>query len=306
MVKLLLTWHAYPPDPPYWKYMNIDGLMISLSSFKRKKLIDSFTLRGLKKSLGLNSVIIVDSITKNLWKYGGMDPSKTQAQTLYLQYMLGADLLVHKDFPLIKNNISKNYREKYFKRTLFNAELALKISERLGIDVILVIQGWDLNTYLKCAKVYQELGAKYMGIGSLASKRSIKYITNIIKGVKKIIGRKTYIHVFGMMNPKIIPNIAKYIDSVDVSTPIKAAIAREVIIPINNTLKRIPLSIMGIDNLKNIVKDKRLTIFIEELEKTRTLHELKQKLAIFNAYALLSWLRRIINIKGDGNKIVNP
>ena len=291
-MKVFLTWRADPPDPPYWEWIsNLPGIVVALSGMSPRQ-IDSTSIRHLRLRLGVNSTIIVDSVITPLWKEGGIDLAKPQSLLLYMERMTGADILIHKDYPLIKLN--KDKREQLWRRTIVNAELALKIADKMGIKIMLVAQGWDIKSYVMSAEKYREFGAEYIAIGSLAVHRSNpQYVYDVVKAVRSAVGSRIHLHVLGVSLSSQISSLKKYADSVDISTPIRAAIAREVLWPDHDftTLKRTRITSEIINELMSILDGKGKEL-IHRLMSSSNTHRFVWNLALLNAYILYYWLSK--------------
>lgn len=289
-MKVLLTWYANPPDPYYWLWIrDLDGVVVKLSSMTHKQL-EHMQLRGLKRTLGLESMLVVDSLMEPL---GSGLVEKLQSWILYMQRLLGADVLVHRDYPVgfLDGNVED--REKFLRKTMLNAEMAVKLADKLGVEIMLVAQGWDLKSYTKCALHYSEIGARYIGVGSLVPKRSNRrFLVEVVSAIRRAVGSRAHVHVFGVMSPLAALELFKYVDSVDISTPIRAAVAREVFVEVNGRLRRIHVSLIGEKGLHELVS--RVPELEKLAEKTLSSRELIRCLAIYNAYTIVDWVRRSI------------
>jgi len=291
-LKVFLSWYADPPDPPYWLWIKeLDGIVVSLHSFiKRKTLLDAVTLRGLRRFIGCDKTIIVDSLPFSLFSSLNSHVEPLQSWILYTQRLLGADILVHRDIPLI--NASENVRDKLLRRTMLNAEHALRVAEKLSVDIMLVVQGWDIDSYTMCARYYRDLGAKYVAIGSLVPKRgNTEFVKKVTKRVREILGRSAHLHLLGIANPSVVLKLNKCVDSVDVSTPIRAAMARNVLIEMNGRLRRVNLNIIGEQQLYELL-EKVSKDLSHELGKAKGVRDIIRLLAIYNAYVLINLLKR--------------
>jgi len=290
-MKVYLTWRADPPDPPYWDWIEeLPGIVVSLSGMKLPTK-DSLSYRNIKKKLGVRFTVIIDSLTTPLWKSKGLDILTPQSLVLYMQHVMGADILVHKDYPLIDRNLAPEVRKKLWQKTITNAEAALKLAEKFGLNVMLVVQGWDLESYVRCAEIYRQLGAKHIGIGSLAPKKSkTEFVLEVAKNVRSVVGSSVHIHVFGVSLPRAILNLARYADSVDVSTPIRAAAAREIMLIDNNELKRFKYSLINVGELELDEKERKILL---NVLSAKNAHELTWNLALFNAYELFKWIKQL-------------
>ena len=290
-MKILLTWHNDPPDPPYWEWIpELDGLVVSLSSIKPKN-IDRMTFRNLKTETSRRLLIVVDSLTSALWKCGGVDYLRLQSWIMHVQRSLGADILVHKDYPLIDRSLSVDVKMKLLRKTIINAEFAVRLADKLGIDVMLVVQGWDRKSYARCAEAFKDLGIKYVGVGSLAPMRS--NIIGILRGVREVLGRRVHLHVFGMSSPSVLHELVKLSDSTDISTPIRAAIARECLVVKEGRIKRVKFSLLG-EAITDLAFDEISRSLIEGIKNALTARELIRKLAILNAYTLVNYVKKML------------
>jgi tRNA-guanine family transglycosylase len=299
-MKILLTWYASPPDPFYWLWTrDLDGVLISLHSM-RGRILDVVATRGLRRVLDVpsgNFMVVVDSLPFGLRDgLPGAQPALVQPQqmwVLYVQRILGADVLVHRDIPMVNVGSDPSLREKLLRRTLVNAEQALRIADKLGLDVMLVVQGWDLESYGRCARFYKDLGAKYVGVGSLVPRRgNTKFVEEVVSMVRSVLGGGVHLHLLGVSMPRAIVKLSRYVDSVDISTPIRAAVAREVIVASKGRVRRVHLSVVG-ERVYEIVREVNEEL-AERMEKARTLREFTRLLAVYNAITLIRWLKRRI------------
>lgn len=289
-MKVFLSWYASPPDPPYWLWVrSLDGIVVALHSLRRG-VLDSVIVRGLKRSLGCGKTLVVDSLPFSLYSGARGFAEPLQSWVLYVQRMLGADILVHRDYPLVK--ASEGERERLLKRTILNAEHALKVAEKLGVNVMLVVQGWDIESYTRCAEHYKSLGAKYIGIGSLVPKKgNAEFLESVIKAIREVLSQNTYVHLFGVSSPRLALKLAKYVDSIDISTPIRAAAAREVIVEIGGRLKRVHISAIGEEQLHKMLEIVSLDL-LEKFKNAKRLRDAVRAIAVYNAYVLINWLKK--------------
>jgi queuine/archaeosine tRNA-ribosyltransferase len=59
-MRLYISWYPDPPDPSYWKWFRIDGLLVSLYNFRRSLLRKVSTI-GLHKFTTFRGEILLDS-----------------------------------------------------------------------------------------------------------------------------------------------------------------------------------------------------------------------------------------------------
>jgi tRNA-guanine family transglycosylase len=206
----------------YWEWFDIDGIIVSLSSLHSRSLQHSMEM-GIHRFCGFNGTIIIDS--------GGLSlirRPRTQTETFQFQRWLGADFAVHLDRPYVKGPRLGNPGD-MLKETLQNARIAKALQSEYGdMEVIYVVQGWDLDSYSYCARKLNELNVEYYGVGSLIGK-STDDIVNIVTRVRNIIGNKARLHIFGISKFETISLIRDQIDSFDSSAPIKASFSKEYI-----------------------------------------------------------------------------
>ena len=77
------------------------------------------------------------------------------------------------------------------------------------------VQGWDPESYASAVKLYQEMGYKYVALGSLVMAKTTEII-EILKCVDKIRKPETKVHMFGVARLEAINEFKKYgVASVD-------------------------------------------------------------------------------------------
>ena len=284
-MKFFISWHPVPPDPPYWKWFKPDGIAVSLANVNRR-FIERATTLGIHKVLGYDGTVMIDSLTSS--------KSISQLHVLILQSWMKPDLAVHKDYPILDRTLSTSIRWKMLKKTIANAEAALKLEDRLGIRLIYVIQGWDLRTFTWCAEKYLEIGISRMGLGSskLASPNNL---IRRIKTIRQIIGKRNYLHVFGALKPSVIKSLSRYVDSVDSSSPVQAAVRKSVyIVTKENKLKRIKLDYVSLNDLIELLPKELGTWIVKVFEDEyieSILKKSKDARAILNAYVLTKYIK---------------
>jgi|MonGeyMetagenome_1017769.scaffolds.fasta_scaffold46528_3 hypothetical protein len=304
MTRLYLTWFAGPEDPRYWEYFSVEGLVVSLKSIINMRkhrgfgLINRLLSEGFRKFYGYNGPLIIDSMIQALHVRASSVSDLNQSLILYLQYVLGSDVLVHRDYPLI-NVEDPELRGKLFMRNLVNAEAALRFGESIGRDVMLVVQGWDLESYTKCAQYYKDLGARYVGVGSLVPHRNDwNFITNIVKSIREALGKGVHIHLFGIGSPSLLRRVSNLVDSVDISTPAIAAGKKEVFILGNDGIVRVKVSsVDGVSMLKlrlEITNDEVERRLIEMILNARSLRDENRAVMLYNAYILNKYKSSLI------------
>ena len=241
-MKYYISWYPNPPDPRYWEWFKIDGIMISLGSLRGSILKKALTL-GLHRFTGFNGDIFLDS---GAFQFRNRGTNKNQKQVLELQSWLNSDFASHLDKPFI-NIRGLTQQEKWFrlKQTIENAIIAKRWErERDGeLTIVYVIQGWDSKSIKLCAKKLSALNADYYALGS-SHRLEPSTLFHRFKLVRKIIGKKPKLHLFGvnplrMSGSKKLEKIFSLVDSVDSSTPIQAGIVKELLDPNDKIRKHI-------------------------------------------------------------------
>lgn len=243
-MRYFISWYPDPPDPPYWKWFEIDGLMISLGNFRSQILRKAINL-GLHRFTGFRGDIFLDS---GAFQFVNKPTTKTQIEILELQRWLTPDLLSHLDRPYVGfTRFRERERWNMLKETIDNAKVARKWEVNKGGDIqmVYVIQGWNYESIRMCAKKLHFLGVNYYGLGS-SFRLKISTIIRRLKSIRKIIGRNANLHLFGV-NPlrsetrEELEIISSLIDSFDSSTPIMAGSVKELIDPYSRQRKHINL-----------------------------------------------------------------
>lgn len=246
-MKYFINWYPNPPDPRYWDWFQVDGIMVSLAHLKGVILRKAINL-GIHRFTGFRGPIFIDS---GAFQYSQQYNKRTQMEILELQNWLQPDFIAHLDRPYFNlENIPVEQRWIMLKETIEHSKIARKWEKsRDDAKVVYVIQGWDKESLLICSKKMAALNCNYYGIGSL-HRQSIEEILKRVNIVRKFIGESPKLHLFGVNPIKFIENMISNelslgIDSVDCSSPIRAGIVKEFIDPFDLTRK-------NIDNFRNI------------------------------------------------------
>jgi len=305
-MKVFIAWNIVPEDPRYWKYFEPHGIMISFSSSKyrniRKKLESIFTM-GIHEWLEYKGFIIMDSqiapISVSAEYAHALHPRNKFLHIYYLQRYARPNKIVHKDYPLVRSDVPEDLKWKLLRKTVKNAELLRKFLEKKGVndkEVIYVIQGWDKKSLEWCCKQYVNMGIRNYAIGSMKhlSFRNKDEIIHRIEFVREIIGKRAKLHVLGVANTKLLPILKKYVDTLDTSSPIRAAMFNEIyyIDDKSNRLRRTKITNISEDDVKHYLPAKLYAMFVNLCENIENLKKsiIKRKLAIINAYTLTRYV----------------
>jgi tRNA-guanine family transglycosylase len=229
-MKYFICWYPDPPDPRYWDWFPVDGLMVSLStlfgeSLRKAMNIGLHRLTGFKGPIFLDAGLFRPSSSKNM----------SQEDILNLQSWLKPDYVAHMDFPVLpKMRYSEEEKKAALKKTINNARVAERWAKSNDdVKIVYVIQGWDKSSFEFCAKQLAKIGAEHYGLGSLY-RAQVDEIKRRVRIVRKHIGLEPLLHLFGVspltLYREKYDNIGVHrIDSVDSSAPILAGVAREVL-----------------------------------------------------------------------------
>jgi len=228
-MKYFISWYPDPPDPLYWEWFKIDGIMISLANLRGRVLQKALTI-GLQRFTGFNGPIFLDS---GAFQLGVRGTRKSQIEILETQRWLAPNIISHLDKPYIASEkISEEQKWRMLKETIENAKVVKNIENfNNDIQVVYVIQGWNRESLKICAEKMSALKAEYYGLGSLY-RQSVPEIVKRVKLIRKIIGRKPKLHLFGVSLLRAeqmdeLRKIMHLVDSFDSSSAIRAGMVKE-------------------------------------------------------------------------------
>jgi len=230
-MKFYISWYPDPPDPKYWDWFEIDGLMISLGNLRGRQLTKAINL-GIHRFIGFKGSIFLDS-----GAFQSDGKKKTATEILELQNWLRPDLVSHLDKPFLHlESIDINRRWQMLRDTIENAKIARKWEKsNNNIRVVYVIQGWNRESLRICADKMAKLNCDYYGIGSLF-RQSSNEIKTRIKIVREKVGNEPKLHLFGVNPLKYLEENPRedafYIESLDCSSSIRAGIVKEFLDPV--------------------------------------------------------------------------
>jgi len=231
-MKFYLSWNSAPPDPPYWKWLPIDGILVSITNLKKSKLLKRALLIGLPELLGFHGEIFLDSGTYEEVMYGqGLRPRSPNELLTFAEW-LHVNLVAHLDTPFIGKYSKLSEDEKWLllRKNIINAEITHKLLKQGGfkVQVVYVIQGWNKESLTYCAEKLARLNASYYALGSLVKLRPSEIISRV-RIVREIIGEKPKLHLFGVSKPEVVKQIKSLVDSIDSSTASIAGAMKELI-----------------------------------------------------------------------------
>jgi len=232
--KLFLSWSPVPPDPPYWDWIDVQGIVVSIGLLKQEGLLEKASLIGLHDLLRFNGTIFLDSGSYEDFFANKTLRPKNPEELLTLAKWIGVNFVSHSDIPFIGKNKLLPIEEKWglIKQNILNAEIAYNYAKRncSKTEVIYVIQGWDEESLRYCSEAMAKLEANYYAVGSLIGLLPEEIIRRV-KLVRGLIGSKANLHLFAVANPVVIKEVKSLINSVDCSSAGIAGAMKEVMKP---------------------------------------------------------------------------
>jgi len=236
-MKIFLSWSPAPPDPPYWKWIKLEGIVVSIALLKQENLLERATICGLHELLEFDGTIFLDSGSYEDFVADKKLRPKTPEELLTLAEWLGVDLVAHSDIPFVGKNSVLPEEEKWqlLEQNILNAKIAHSWSKsrRYQPQIVYVIQGWNQESLLYCSEALAKLNANYYALGSLLGLRPEEIIKRV-RLARKVIGNEPKLHLFAVSNPLVINRVKSLIDSIDSSTASISGAMKEVMTPSGN------------------------------------------------------------------------
>lgn len=200
----------------------LDGILIS------RWPVGPNMAKNLRKELRYKGIIIGDS---GAHSYRYMDEPPYSCEELLKFYSDGCfDYGMILDVvaaPWVRpGGLSRKDLEKRLRTTIENAETCLEIHarKRYSYGLIGVVQGWDVKSYVWCARRVLKLGFDYIAI---AGQRNLNLLKKVISAVHSVVSdfdKKIKMHVLGSGSPKLIAYyLKKGIYSYDSATWLRQA-----------------------------------------------------------------------------------
>lgn len=233
-MKVFLSWSPVPPDPPFWKWIPLDGIVVSVALLKQERLLKHAVLVDLHEFLDFRGLIFLDSGSYEDFIADKKLRPKSPVELLALAKWLGADLVAHLDIPFIGKNAKLPEKEKWalLSQNILNAQISYEWSNRSRsrTKVIYVIQGWNQESLAHCCEDLAKLNVDYYAIGSLKGLQADE-IESRVRLVRKILGNEPKLHLFAVSNSTVLKRVQSLVDSVDSSTASIAGAMKEIIKP---------------------------------------------------------------------------
>lgn len=236
-MKIFISWSPVPPDPPYWKWLKLDGIVVSIALLKQENLLERATICGLHKLLEFDGTIFLDSGSYEDFIADKKLRPNTPEELLSLAGWLGVDLVAHSDIPFVGKNKALPEEEKWrlLEQNILNAKIAYNWSKSRNYrpQIVYVIQGWNRESLLYCSEALAKLNANYYALGSLLGLQPDEIISRV-RLVRNVIGEKPKLHLFAVSNPLVVNRVKTLIDSIDSSTASISGAMKEVMTPSGN------------------------------------------------------------------------
>ena len=134
-----------------------------------------------------------------------------------------ADVAFTLDFPIPPARVEEE-GEKRLRLTVANALWAVRNRRRRDMPLYACVQGWDVESFKRCALAYVDQAFDGIAIGGLVPRaRDSELVDGIVKAVRELFPNKP-LHVFGLGQPNLVKRLFELgVDSVDSSSYVKLA-----------------------------------------------------------------------------------
>ena len=134
-----------------------------------------------------------------------------------------ADVAFTLDFP-IPDHLAETEGPLRQKLTIHNALWALRNRRRRDLPLYACVQGWDRESFVRCARAYVGAGFEGIAIGGLVPRaRDHALITDVVREIRALFPEQP-LHAFGIGQPPLVRELFTLgLDSVDSSAYVKMA-----------------------------------------------------------------------------------
>ncbi len=134
-----------------------------------------------------------------------------------------ADVAFTLDFPIPPARIEQE-GERRMRLTIANALWAIRNRRRRDLPLYACIQGWDVESFRRCAEAYVDKPFEGVAIGGLVPRvRDRELVEGVVRAVRELMPDKP-LHVFGLGQPNLVKRLFDLgVDSVDSSAYVKLA-----------------------------------------------------------------------------------
>jgi len=233
-MRIFLSWSPVPPDPPFWKWIQVDGIVVSIALLKQENMLERATLIGLHEMLEFKGCIFLDSGSYEDFIADKKLRPNTSEELLALARWLGVDFVAHSDLPFVGKNRMLPEEEKWrlIEQNILNAKIAQNWSKQYKnrTQVVYVIQGWNEESLLYCCEALAKLDEDYYALGSLLGLQPHEIVSRV-RLVRSVIGDEPKLHLFAVSNPQVLNSVKHLVDSIDSSTASISGAMKEVFDP---------------------------------------------------------------------------
>ena len=233
-----ITFPAYIPVTTFGKKYPLDDLIrpflprlapaVMVSHYYAKQSKERLGIPMLVDSGGFASLFKWASIEERsglgVIRLEGVEESETMTPEAVLNFQEEvADVAFTLDFPIPPMRAEEE-GERRMRLTIANALWALNNRRRRDLPLYACVQGWNVESFTRCARAYVNQPFEGIAIGGLVPRaRDQQLIEGIVKAVRELIPDKP-LHVFGLGQPNLVKRLFEFgVDSVDSSSYVKLA-----------------------------------------------------------------------------------
>jgi len=294
-MKYYVAWYPTPADPKFWHWFQIDGILVSLSKIRGRDLKHAIAV-GIHRYLDYDGSIFLDGGSFGFPHY---QSPYTQFELLQMQQWLRPNLFSHLDHPYVgRYLIPEAQKWELLASTIENARVATEWQRKHGEQyaIVYTIQGWDLESVEYCARKLSKLERQYYALGSLIGVPANEIIRRVSL-VRKIIGPRPRLHLFGISNIPALRIIAGKVDSFDSSTPTKAAAFKEIV---TNNIERQHVDTSHLNRCQCPICKMNPSVLPVKEDAKGERKRFNTYRAIHNAYAITEFVRGIQRLSPTG------
>jgi hypothetical protein len=233
-------WGDEPNEEYLWEiFPCTDGILLSKGYVTPKLEKNIVKCGGINNFLRWSGPVIGDS---GAWLYKYEDePPYTVRELLDYYVKLKIPVGAHLDHMILKTirvdgvqrELTPEEKKRRWEITLDNARETIELLDKEKfnhLQIIGVVQGWDVESYRVAARQLLEMGYNYLGVGGIARKPTSQLV-KIVEAINKEIGklpsekrRKIKLHLFGFARLRLIPFLMKRrVASFDTAAPLRQA-----------------------------------------------------------------------------------
>jgi len=233
-------WGDEPKEQYLWEiFPCTDGILLS-KGYVTPKLEESIVkYGGIHEFLRWKGPIIGDS---GAWLYKYEDEPPYSVRELLDYYVkLKIPVGAHLDHMILKTirvdgvqrELTPEEKRRRWEITLDNARETIELLDKgkfNHLQIIGVVQGWDVESYRVAARQLLKMGYTYLGVGGIARKPTsqlVKIVEAINKEIDKLPSerrKEIRLHLFGFARLRLIPFLMKMrVVSFDTAAPLRQA-----------------------------------------------------------------------------------